>query len=99
MKFNLQVSLGDVLQESRSPSLLSVHQLLLQPVSLSVSVTVSACLPGPTAAIIVTQLTTPYVGIAPAAGDKQLTGQRTHSNTHGPWRTQIKIPGLTEQLL
>ncbi|PWA15703.1 hypothetical protein CCH79_00019592 [Gambusia affinis] len=43
---------------------------------LSVSVPVSACLPGPTAAIIATQLTTPYVGVAPAAGDKQLTGQR-----------------------
>lgn len=32
------------------------------------------------AAILVTQLTTPYVRIAPAAGDNQLTGQKlTHS--------------------
>ncbi|KAF6722141.1 Receptor-type tyrosine-protein phosphatase mu [Oryzias melastigma] len=29
------------------------------------------------AAIIITQLTTPYVGLAPAAGDKQLTGAAT----------------------
>jgi len=28
------------------------------------------------AAIIVTQLTTPYIRIAPAAGDDQLTGQK-----------------------
>lgn len=30
---------------------------------------------GLAAAILVTQLTTPYVRIAPAAGDHQLTGQ------------------------
>lgn len=34
------------------------------------------------AAILVTQLTTPYLRIAPAAGDNQLTGQ-TGSFTHG----------------
>lgn len=49
--------------------------------SVSVSVCLSACLPGWIAAIIVTQLTTPYIRIAPAAGDKQLTGQ-THTATH-----------------
>lgn len=32
-------------------------------------------LPLPLAAIIATQLTTPYIRIAPAAGDNQLTGQ------------------------
>lgn len=36
-----------------------------------------ACLPGWTAAIIITQLTTPYVRIVPAVGNKQLTGQPT----------------------
>ncbi|MEQ2260864.1 hypothetical protein XENORESO_002394, partial [Xenotaenia resolanae] len=30
------------------------------------------------AAILVTQLTTPYIRIAPAAGDNQLTGAATH---------------------
>ncbi len=40
------------------------------------------------AAILVTQLTTPYIRIAPAAGDNQLTGQ-TRSFLHILWPSQL----------
>lgn len=57
---------------------------LLQPCPLLLLLLpqLPACWPGTTcyfalAAIIVTQLTTPYIRIAPAAGDNQLTGQTT----------------------
>lgn len=52
--------------------------------AVSLPVSLSAWLPG-SAAIIATQLTTPYVRIVPAAGDKQLTGnseQSGHTHTH-----------------
>ena len=53
--------------------------LLSLSLSLHLFLSLSACWPGTLsalAAIIVTQLTTPYIRLAPAAGDNQLTGQR-----------------------
>lgn len=55
---------------------------------LSLSLLSLSCMPSWThwlysAAILVTQLTTPYIRIAPAAGDNQLTGQaQRHPHTY-----------------
>ncbi|KAK9980364.1 hypothetical protein ABG768_013729 [Culter alburnus] len=55
------------------------------------------------AAILVTQLTTPYVRIAPAAGDKQLTGAATHKpNAVEPEKQTdhtVKIAGVIAGIL
>ncbi|XP_042575132.1 receptor-type tyrosine-protein phosphatase mu-like [Cyprinus carpio] len=55
------------------------------------------------AAILVTQLTTPYVRIAPAAGDNQLTGAATHKpNAVEPEKQTdhtVKIAGIIAGIL
>ncbi|XP_053324181.1 receptor-type tyrosine-protein phosphatase mu isoform X4 [Spea bombifrons] len=54
------------------------------------------------AAIIVTQLTTPYIRIAPAAGDDQLTGAATHKPDPEPEEQSdhtVKIAGVIAGIL